>query len=180
MIAQLLKYDITVSNFFAGLIPHNGFFNTFFSFFSLKGYSIFIWILIVGLLLIFEAKRDKKHHFIAYFLTTFITTAFLVSYPLKTIFHRIRPIQNVLYSLSACPKDFSFPSGHAATAFAAASFLAFHDKKRKWVYYLVAVLISFSRIYLECHYLVDVISGAIVGLIITQGVLWIQKKSIKS
>ena len=60
----------------------------------------------------------------------------------------------------------------SATAFAAATVLSFFDKKRRWFYYTVAMLISYSRIYLGCHYFFDVIVGAIIGYIISQLLLF--------
>lgn len=173
---QLLQFDGLITQILTGLVPHTAFFDLVFSFLSLKGYSIAIWLVIVTLLLIFEEKRDKKHHFVGYFLLSFIATAVIVSYPLKMAFHRERPIATTSFSLQSCPKDFSFPSGHAATAFAAATFLAVHDKKRRWFYYLIAVLISFSRIYLQCHFFFDVIVGGLVGTGITSAVIYLESR----
>lgn len=161
------------------IIPHNHFFDYFFSFFSLKGNSIFIWLIIIIVSVFFEekknpgiSKKDKK--FIILFLTAFLLTALIVELPLKNFFHRLRPASTnfkqfqIISDGFNCPKDFSFPSGHAATAFASATILVFFDKKRKWFYYLIAGLISYSRIYLNCHYFADVLIGAIIGIIISK------------
>ncbi len=61
--------------------------------------------------------------------------------------------------------QFSFPSGHTTTAFAVATVLAIFNKdKKKSLWLLVAAaLVGFSRIYLAQHFLLDVISGAILG-----------------
>jgi len=159
----IIQFDSKVTNFITLLIPHNPFFNFFFSFFSLWGSSVSIWIIILLFLLIFEEKRDKK--FIIYFILIFALTWFLSDVILKNIFLRPRPSLSILYPLisNPCPADFSFPSSHAATAFAAATVLAFFDKKRKWLYYLVAFSIGFSRIYLYCHYFLDVVFGSLIG-----------------
>ncbi|MEK7096731.1 MAG: phosphatase PAP2 family protein, partial [Patescibacteria group bacterium] len=80
----------------------------------------------------------------------------------------------IIYNLgSLCPKDFSFPSTHAATAFVAAEILAYFNKKRKWFYFAVAILISYSRIYLGCHYFFDVVFGAIIGWLVSQSLLFV-------
>jgi undecaprenyl-diphosphatase len=113
-------------------------------------------------------KQDKKFIFI--FSASFLLTFLLSDIVLKNIFMRFRPL---LGSIS-CPHDFSFPSTHAATAFAAATILAYFDKKRCWFYYIVAILISYSRIYLGCHYFFDVLVGGLLGLIISKIIL-IQK-----
>lgn len=61
--------------------------------------------------------------------------------------------------------QFSFPSGHTTTAFALATVLAiFNKNKNRSLLLLVAAgLVGFSRIYLAQHFLLDVISGAILG-----------------
>lgn len=161
MFVLLNKLDSTITYVINSFLPHNSFFNYFFSFFSLRGNSILIWLVIMLFLIIFEEKRDKK--FIIYFLIAFLTTVFLVNVVIKNIVQRPRPTTKI----SNCPKDFSFPSGHASTAFAAATVIAFYDKKRKWFYYSIAGFISLSRIYLGCHYLLDVVSGGIIGYVIS-------------
>jgi len=173
--ANLLLFDNLITKFLANLIPHNQFFNYFFSFFSLKGNSIFVWILVIIITLILEekkhpglSKRDKK--FLLLFSLAFLGTALFVTFPLKNLFERLRPITATAFQ---CPSDYSFPSGHTATAFAAASILNYFDKKRKWFYYVVALLISFSRIYLGCHYFLDVITGAIIGDSISRLLLFV-------
>lgn len=167
---SLLSLDQSVTLFLKNLISHNVFFDYFFSFFSLKGSSILIWILIIVGVAILEEKRypgiskkDKK--FIVFFSLSFILTTLIVEFPLKNIFERARPIVSQIYQ---CPIDYSFPSGHAATAFAAATILTYFDKKRRWFYYTIAILISFSRIYLGCHYFLDVIIGAMIGYLISR------------
>jgi undecaprenyl-diphosphatase len=180
----LLSLDYFITNLLNKLIPHNIFFDYFFSFFSLKGSSILIWLLVILLSVILEerknpkiSKRDKK--FIILFSLSFLITFFVSDIFLKNIFLRPRPqLISTNFNLfqfisNSCPTDFSFPSAHAATAFAAATVLTFFDKKRKWFYYTVALLISYSRIYLGCHYFFDVIAGAIIGYIISQALLFV-------
>ncbi len=177
-----MNLDYTLTNFLAKLIPHIPFLNYFFSFFSLKGSSILIWILvIIGVTILEErknpgiSKRDKK--FIILFSISFFLTFLLTDIILKNIFFRPRPMLSDfvrLYPISSnfiCPSNFSFPSGHAATAFAAATVLTFFDKKRRWFYYMVAILISYSRIYLGCHYFFDVGVGGILGYMISSLIL---------
>lgn len=60
----------------------------------------------------------------------------------------------------------SFPSGHAATAFCVWMLLAFFVKQ-KWATYLflfIALLASFSRVYISQHFIQDTIVGAWIGL----------------
>lgn len=172
----LLNVDSVITTFLQKLIPHNIFFNSFFSFFSLKGSSVFIWLLVILIVVILEerkfpgvSKADKK--FIILFSLSFLLTAILTDFVLKNIFQRVRPFLDTKYSILntfLCPTDFSFPSTHAATAFASATILTYFDKKRRWFYYSVAIIISYSRIYLGCHFFFDVFAGGLLGLIIVK------------
>lgn len=161
MFESLLNFDSQISTFIANLFPHNDFFNAVFSFLSLDGLTLIVWGLVLLLFIIINEKRHKE--FILYFLLSFISTYFVVNIVIKNIVARDRPYVAQNLSAEICPKDFSFPSGHAAGAFAGAVVFAAYDKKRKWIYYTLAVLISISRVYLLCHYFVDVTVGALVG-----------------
>src|SRR5438105_14878513 len=133
MLNSILNLDIEVSSFITRFIPHNLLFDYFFSFLSLRDNSIFIWIIIVAVLFFIEEKKDKK--FIVYFVISFLLTSFLVNSILKPTFHRQRPVPDTIFTHSSCPTNYSFPSGHAAAAFASATILAAFDKKRKYTYY---------------------------------------------
>lgn len=63
----------------------------------------------------------------------------------------------------------SFPSGHTITAFAFFMALTFFTKNRAWqvLYFLLAVLVGFSRIYLQQHFTIDVLVGSLVGVLVT-------------
>ena len=173
---KIISLDHFFTNFLNQLFPHNIFFNSFFAFFSLKGSSIFVWLLVMLIVLVLEerknpgiTKQDKR--FFIIFSASFLLTFILSDFVFKNIFHRLRPILDTKYFILntfLCPADFSFPSTHAATAFASATILTFFDKKRRWFYYMVALLISYSRIYLGCHYFFDVVSGAIIGYLISR------------
>ncbi len=64
------------------------------------------------------------------------------------------------------PHDGSFPSGHAATSFACATILTSAAPRLAPLWYLLALAIGFSRIYVGVHYPVDVVGGAILGVAI--------------
>ena len=86
---------------------------------------------------------------------------------LKNIFARPRPFsfQRDAELLIPDPTDWSFPSGHTASSFAAV--FALHDAGWKLTVptSILASLIAISRMYLFVHYPSDIIAGLILGLI---------------
>lgn len=64
-------------------------------------------------------------------------------------------------------KNFSFPSGHTATAFALFFCLIFTTRNRnlQFLYLLLAYLVGYSRMYLSLHFLPDIIAGSLIGII---------------
>lgn len=60
--------------------------------------------------------------------------------------------------------EFSFPSGHTAGAFLAATLVAGFLPALAPPAYLWATLVGFSRIYLGMHYPTDTLAGAALGL----------------
>jgi len=91
---------------------------------------------------------------------------------LKRLFCRARPLTEVagqFFTAFPCLGEgyrlISFPSGHAVTAFALAYVLSLAYPKGSFVFYLLASMVAFSRVYLASHFLSDVVAGAAVGLL---------------
>ena len=133
-----------------------------------------IWIVISVILL-----ANKKYRYAGVMcILSLILGAFLCDGILKNIIRRPRPFMSMpnLHLLIPEPSGYSFPSGHATSSFAAAGIL-YKEFKKYGIYPLIlAVLISFSRVYLFVHYPIDVVTGAALGLICSQIVLYIAAK----
>jgi undecaprenyl-diphosphatase len=62
--------------------------------------------------------------------------------------------------------NYSLPSGHAATSFAAAAVLARADRRLAPTVFVLAAAIAWSRVYVGVHYPSDIAAGALLGLLV--------------
>lgn len=82
--------------------------------------------------------------------------------------------------------QFGFVSSHAANFFAIAIFVGLSLRKTyRWIFPLliaIALIVSFSRLYLGVHYLSDLIGGALVGTLVSYSIwrFWWKKTEQKT
>lgn len=124
-----------------------------------------IWIMITMALLCF--KKTRKSGILA---VVALLCAFLIdNVILKNVIARTRPYEVIdgLQILIQKQKDYSFPSGHTGSSFAAAIiFFQTLPKKYGISAIVLASLIGISRLYVGVHYPSDVICGFLIGMII--------------
>jgi membrane-associated phospholipid phosphatase len=122
--------------------------------------SASLWVLILAGCLVI--KRWRK---IAVVLIIVIAFSALVNADLKELIRRNRPA-DVSDDNYFIVHSFSFPSGHAQTAFVIATTLAaFIARRYNIVTFLLAAAVGMSRVYLGVHYFTDVVAGAATGLL---------------
>ena len=81
-------------------------------------------------------------------------------------FPRPSQILDGITSLSSYGNYDSFPSMHSALAFAVAVFIYQYSKKAGLIALVLAILVAVSRVFVGVHFPLDVICGAIIGLVI--------------
>ena len=127
--------------------------------------AVLIPVCAISMITLFRRKRNK----IALVLIISVVGSSLLSYLLKDIFGRLRPIVSLTWEIG-----YSFPSGHATTN-AAFFFLMIYLFKNRFsgtfarivfiiINILLFTLVGFSRIYLNVHWTSDVIAGFALGL----------------
>lgn len=123
----------------------------------LIGNEIFFFLLVGAMVLLAEKRPEKRKKII---LGIIVVSILVVA--LKNIFATERPCIGIEaeYGCPAIPlTEYSFPSGHAAVAFLA--MIAFLDKPTFLAFWVFALLIAFSRLFLGVHTFED-IAGALV------------------
>jgi undecaprenyl-diphosphatase len=87
---------------------------------------------------------------------------------LKAAFDRERPPERYAEPepLVDVPDSGSFPSGHAATSFAAATILSLAFPRFAPILLVLAAAVGFSRVYVGVHYPLDILGGALLGVAI--------------
>ncbi len=139
------------------------------------GDSGWIWIACTILFLLLPKTRKTGIAMTISMLLNLLATNIV----LKNLFARTRPYVAVegLHRIIEAQSDFSFPSGHTACSFAAATVIFLMCPRKVGVPAMVlAVLISLSRLYVGVHFPTDVIGGALIGIGAALLALWIYGK----
>lgn len=134
-----------------------------------------IWVAIgVGLLLFRRTRRMGTAVLLALLAGYLVGNLFL-----KPIVARARPcwLEPDVALLISVPGDYSFPSGHSLTAFAAAMSIWYQNRSWGLAALTLAALIAFSRLYLFVHFPSDVLCGILLGLLaawsVHRGMEWL-------
>ena len=125
-----------------------------------------IWIAATIVLLIPKKTRKAGIMSAAALLGSLIINNNIV----KNIVQRPRPFVTFtdLQIIIPTPSEFSFPSGHTSSSFAAAAVFYRHlPKKLGLPSVILAGLIGFSRLYVGVHYPTDVIAGVLMGILLS-------------
>lgn len=143
-----------------------------FKFITTLGNAGVIWIVLsVGLLI---PKKTRRVGVLA--LVSLLFSALIDNVILKNVVARTRPYDVIegLTSLVGAQKDYSFPSGHTGSAFAAAGVMFRGLTKKFGIPILVfACLMGLSRLYVGVHYPSDVLGGALIGTGIALFTYWL-------
>lgn len=158
-----LSFDLPILDWIQANLQ-SGFMDKFMPFITVFGDAGIFWMVISALFVVFPKTR-KTGLGMAFAMMIGLVVCNMT---LKPLVARIRPydlqaeLGVTIRLLCDAQHDFSFPSGHTIASFEAAVVMM---KNRKFGIpaMILAVLISFSRLYLYVHYPTDVITSVILG-----------------
>jgi undecaprenyl-diphosphatase len=120
--------------------------------------------------------KGKGLWWFVFFLSTIALTDMTGTYLFKHNIERLRPCNDpemfsqVRLLLKNCAGGYSFISNHAANHFGMATFffLSFRKliPKIAWIGFLWAALVAYSQVYVGVHYPLDVLAGAMLGMLL--------------
>jgi undecaprenyl-diphosphatase len=106
-----------------------------------------------------------------------LAATYVVQTRVKPLFRRVRPFVNRdARVVGTRPADHSFPSGHSASSFAAATALAFFYPKAAPLAYTLASGVAVSRVHLGVHFPSDTAIGGVIGIGIGTFSAWLFKR----
>jgi len=183
LVVSVIKYtfldnkkhlDEAATNFFNGFISDS--FTDVMSFFTFFGGHKFL--VPANLILIAYMFFIKKDNWFAIKVSSVAITSLIMMFTLKYFFNRQRPLIPLLEPVSGL----SFPSGHAFMSFSFFGlliYMAYRKIENKWlrvflifIFLMMIIIISSSRIYLRVHYATDVLAGLSFGLMWVVMSLW--------
>ncbi|MBT3385897.1 MAG: phosphatase PAP2 family protein [Prolixibacteraceae bacterium] len=160
---------------------NNIFFDYFFKYATYLGDGTMIAILFIALLFI-------KYRYAFVFLTGSLFTGIVVQLFKQVLFEDMFRPSKYFELFETYQLHFvegvnlhshnSFPSGHTATAFNLFFMLALTVKNNtlKFLLFILAALVGYSRVYLSQHFLIDITIGSIIGvLLMLLPFLWFEK-----
>lgn len=154
-------------------LPHNHLTNGFFYLLTFVFNGGGGWYAMLGAAALINRKWDWN--VVRTAVVPLVVSTALVEYPVKAFFRRRRPFIDIVRAIvvGKKPGTWSFPSGHSASAFAGAWLLRQCFPRLTPLFYTLAGLVAFSRIYLGDHYPGDVVTGSVAGHFLAQGFYWL-------
>lgn len=173
----LVNLDYQAFHFLNGFAGQSNFFDGLFV--VLAEYVIFLMIASLALYALINKKSRGKRLAVVMqaLIAGFIGRVVIVSI-IRALFFRPRPFvaDTVNQLVAHDPKDASFPSGHASVMFAIAFVVLMFDAEWGVVYLIAATISATARVVVGVHFPLDILGGALVGLLSAITVRWIFKK----
>jgi len=171
MMHTVLQWDTAIMHWI-----NSGWSNAFFDWLMPALRNKFLWLPLYIFSLawiLFNFTKKQSLYAVLFAILAVFAADTISSKLIKFAVRRERPCQvstlEVIQRVS-CGTGFSFPSSHAANHFCVAAFVitVFGQFMGKWkhLWWLWAFMISIAQVYVGLHYPLDILGGAVLGVVI--------------
>ena len=139
-------------------------------------YLMYVMILAVLIYAIWNYRKWGNMAIVA--IGSALVARFVVASGIRYFYYHARPYWTLAETnlLLVRETESSFPSGHTIFMFALATGMYQYNKKAGWWFYASACLVGFSRVFVGVHWPLDIVAGAILGVLTALVCGWIFRK----
>ncbi len=125
-----------------------------------------IYIIPIYLLYLWFFKNEEKGKKASLYILLVVIISLLIGWVITKVYYHPRPFMVGLgKELFAHPNETSFPSDHATVMFAVSFALFFlKDIKNGIIFFVLAALVGFARVFCGVHFPFDILGALIVAL----------------
>lgn len=138
-------------------------------------FEYFVVALFIAILFLAPFYKDKLKVFLTAVISV-VLSRFIITEIIRFLYCRPRPFISYAVSRLVSENHCSFPSGHATFFFALAMATYFYNKKLGAWFFAAAILMGLSRVIAGVHYPLDILAGAIVGILSACAVFYLFKR----
>ncbi|WP_165972129.1 undecaprenyl-diphosphatase [Paenibacillus piri] len=158
---MLTEFDYKLFQFINTAAGQGGFMDLLMRFFAEQAVYLFVLAL-----LIYGCTRSERNRLMVLETAIAACAAFGVSKMWSLLYFRDRPfIGHDVVQLIAHKATSSFPSNHATGVFVIAAVILLNRRPIGWVFFMLAVCVGFSRVWVGVHYPLDIIGGMVNGML---------------
>ena len=163
MIDVIINFDKKIFTFFNSSIA-NPIFDIFFP--IITNQDIWIIPILLGIIILSIRGGTKGRIASIVLIIGVILADYSSAQIIKPYFQRLRPSHDILDQIRLLvPKGgrYGFVSSHAANMYVSATILGYFYSKQKRLFFTIASLVAFSRVYVGVHYPADIVFGGLLG-----------------
>lgn len=168
---MIISYDITLFYILHSLLHQSRVGDMIVLFFAEYTVFLLVAIFLISLWHVHATHRERFRTLVLATASVVCTHAIITPF-IYIFWQRLRPFAALGVLHLFVVETFSFPSGHTMLSFAAATILYFYNRRIALILYVLGALIGIARIIAGVHYPLDIIGGAVIGIVVAAGIMY--------
>jgi undecaprenyl-diphosphatase len=174
----MFALDQRVFEFIYGFGHHNAFWDALSIFFA--EYLPYLLVLAFLVLVYYQKSGRRRIYLFCEAALAIILARGVITEVIRYFYHAVRPYSFYGVTPLISEGGWSFPSAHAAWFFALAMTIWYVNRKWGWWFFALATLMGIARVYVGVHWPIDVVGGAVVGILSEIAIHWVFRKPRKA